>query len=122
MEPVPVTIESFGCTMNHGEARRAAEILSAMGFNVSIGPGSIDNGGTGIHILFTCDVISSTERRMWRRMEELTSGGKTLVVAGCLAAIDPAGILERFPHAKVLDSMGLDTLESSLGYMFGAEG
>ncbi|MGA1792504.1 MAG: tRNA (N(6)-L-threonylcarbamoyladenosine(37)-C(2))-methylthiotransferase [Thermoplasmatota archaeon] len=122
MEPVPVTIESFGCTMNHGEARRAAEILSSRGFKVHLGSGVQEEGLEGdLHILFTCDVISSTERRMWRRMEELTAGGKRLMVAGCLAAISPAEILRRFPDARILDSMGLGSLESSLTSMFEEE-
>jgi len=108
--------------MNHGEARRAAEILTSRGFKVVPGAGSDGGTGDATYILFTCDVISSTERRMWRRMEELTSQGKDIVVAGCLAAIAPDEIRERFPHARVLNSMGLDSLEISLLSLFGIEG
>jgi len=114
VEPVKVMIESFGCTMNHGEARKAAELLSSRGFDVVLGPEAEKGSDAGIHMIFTCDVITSTERRMWRRMEEVTASGKDLVGAGCLAAISPSEIRERFPDARILDSMGLDSLEASI--------
>ncbi|MGA1872459.1 MAG: tRNA (N(6)-L-threonylcarbamoyladenosine(37)-C(2))-methylthiotransferase [Thermoplasmatota archaeon] len=110
----PVKIESFGCTMNHGEARRAAELLTSMGIQVMTDDDGPSDDPPRTVLLFTCDVISTTERRMWRRMEEIVEGGQRLIVAGCLAAIASDEIGRRYPGASVVDSMGIDRLEASL--------
>jgi MiaB-like tRNA modifying enzyme len=96
--------------MNHGEAREAAERLSTMGYDVEINRNA-DEADTVL--LFTCDVISTTENRMWKRMDNIYSSGKNLMVAGCLASIAPDEIKKRFPTALIFQSMGLETLENS---------
>lgn len=100
--------------MNHGEARIAAGKLGSLGYSV-LDPidGKADPASDAV-LLFTCDVIERTERNMWKRIEEITSEGKELFVAGCLAALGSPQIKERFPGVKILDSMGLDQLDRSL--------
>jgi MiaB-like tRNA modifying enzyme len=104
--------------MNHGEARSAGEILADLGYEVSFGleaSGIEDAEGV---LLFTCDVISSTERRMWKLMEEVNRSGKKLYAAGCLASIEAERIRERFPGAVILDTMGLERTEASVRKYF----
>jgi MiaB-like tRNA modifying enzyme len=97
--------------MNHGEAREAAKGLSSLGYEVHSGDNIRDADTV---LIFTCDVISTTENRMWKRMEDISSSGKNLMVAGCLASIAPDEIKRRFPSAAIFQSMGLDELEKSL--------
>ncbi|MBN1540176.1 MAG: tRNA (N(6)-L-threonylcarbamoyladenosine(37)-C(2))-methylthiotransferase [Candidatus Thermoplasmatota archaeon] len=121
MELGKVAVESYGCTMSHGEGRRAAEILSSMGVDVKPPGDHTLTDDVDTVIIFTCDVISHTERRMWRRMEEVAGVGKRLVVGGCLAAVSPDEIALRFPHATVIDTMGLDRLERSMYCLAGRD-
>jgi MiaB-like tRNA modifying enzyme len=111
-----ISIESYGCTMNHGEARTAMDSLASMGYDV-VPSDRKDEADT--LILFTCDVITTTENRMWRRMEEISGSGKRLIVAGCLAAISPDEILRRYPKAMILPSMGIDEVEEGVQHLTG---
>ncbi|MEA3559063.1 MAG: MiaB/RimO family radical SAM methylthiotransferase, partial [Candidatus Thermoplasmatota archaeon] len=113
-----VSFEPYGCTMNHGEARLAGQMLEEIGYEVRPPKGGLADPSSDIVLLFTCDVIETTQRRMWRRMEEITRDGKDLVVAGCLASIDGDRILERYPEAKILGSMGVPELCSSMNDLF----
>ncbi len=54
------------------------------------------------HVLVTCTVIEATERRMVRRMRELASYEKPLVVAGCMAAAQRDRVRATVPRAKLL--------------------
>ncbi len=104
--------------MNHGEARFAGSLLSGMGHDVVYGlerPWAEDLDGV---ILFTCDVISSTERRMWKLMDNIQASGTKLYAAGCLASIDGEKVLARYPGSCVLDTMGLDRTERSVKRVF----
>ena len=104
--------------MNSGEARQAAMILSEMGHDIiPLEDGKVPDRAEAV-ILFTCDVISSTERRMWKRMAEIEESGKELYVAGCLASIEEHRIIERHPDAILLDTMGLNRLADSISEMF----
>ncbi len=117
-----IIIDSFGCTMNHGEARSAGEILADLGHDVSFGleaSGIQDAEGV---LLFTCDVISSTERRMWKLMDEVQRSGKRLYAAGCLASIEAEKIKRKYPESVILDTMGLDRTETSLRKFFNMTG
>lgn len=109
-----ISVEAYGCTMNSGESRLAMDMLRRFGYDVIRGPVDPDRVDIEGAIIFTCDVIDSTERRMYRRMEEIHSSGIPLYVAGCLAVIDPATVIKRFPDAKILDSMGIRNLEISI--------
>jgi len=114
-----VLVEAYGCTMNRGEASRAAEMLDRMGHLVYRENDAVPASEMDAVIIFTCDVISSTERRMWKRMREISDSGASLHVAGCLAAVDGREIIERFPDARIMDTMGLDRLYSSVKEHFG---
>lgn len=114
-----ISYESYGCTMNHGEARLAAQMLLDMGIDVK---GPVDgraHPSADIVLLFTCDVIETTERRMWRRMAELSAEGKDMFIAGCLASIEPEAIKSKYPRARIFGSMGTAELMSSVRQAFG---
>ena len=54
------------------------------------------------HVLVTCTVVEATERRMIRRIAELSATERPLVVAGCMAAAQRERILQVAPRARLL--------------------
>ncbi|MFW3145821.1 MAG: tRNA (N(6)-L-threonylcarbamoyladenosine(37)-C(2))-methylthiotransferase [Thermoplasmatota archaeon] len=117
-----LSYESYGCTMNHGEARAAASMLSGRGYSVLPPVEGKADPRAGTVLVFTCDVISSTERRMHRRIGELLREGKNVFAAGCLASIAPEVLQEVHPGITVMDSMGVSTLSNSLDVYFPSVG
>ena len=114
MDNIRIAVEPYGCTMNKGEGQRASEMLRDMGHSVlPLVDGEAPKDADAV-LLLTCDVIAPTERRMWKRMERISSSGKLLYVGGCLASISKTIIEERFPGAVVLDTMGLAHLEDAV--------
>src|SRR5438128_11248897 len=54
------------------------------------------------HVLVTCTVVETTERKMARRMAELAVYAKLFAVAGCMAAAQRDRAQSIVPRAKVL--------------------
>ena len=92
-----VFIEAYGCTQSYGEARLMQEALAGHGHTITASEGDAD-----AHVLVTCTVIETTERKMVRRMTELAAYDKPFVVAGCMAAAQRERVLETVPRAKLL--------------------
>ncbi|MCK5774095.1 MAG: tRNA (N(6)-L-threonylcarbamoyladenosine(37)-C(2))-methylthiotransferase [Thermoplasmata archaeon] len=111
MKGKKILLESFGCTMNRGEGEKAADILSRSGKEILLD----ENAEHDTVLLFTCAVIETTERKMWKRIESATRDGKEVIVGGCLASLRSEEIHKRYPDASVLDTMGLPRLGISLG-------
>ena len=89
-----VYLESYGCTLNHGEARYMLDLLSVKGHERVYEPDKAD-----INILFTCTVIKTTERSMLRRVQFFTNYDKPLIVSGCMAVIQSGDIRKINPRA-----------------------
>lgn len=92
-----VYIEAYGCTQNFGEARLMQESLARQGHAIAPSEAQAD-----AHVLVTCTVVGTTERRMIRRMRDLAAHGKPLVVAGCMAAAQRDRVRAAAPLAKLL--------------------
>src|SRR2546427_9400553 len=84
---VKVYVEAYGCTQNYGEARLMQEALGGSGHTITTAEADAD-----AHVLVTCTVVETTERKMARRMEELGVYEKPFVVAGCMAAAQRARV------------------------------
>ncbi len=97
--------------MNRGEGEKAADILSRSGKEILIDGGSKHD----TVLLFTCAVIETTERKMWKRIKSATRDGKGVIIGGCLASLRGEEIRKRYPDASILDTMGLPRLGMSLG-------
>lgn len=83
-----VYCETYGCTMNQGDAELMLGQLTAAGHEVVPDPAKAD-----AIIVNTCAVKGTTYRRMLRRLRKLrNSDGKHVVVAGCLPLIDLASV------------------------------
>ncbi len=94
---VKVYVEAYGCTQNYGEARLMQEALADRGHAITSSEMEAD-----AHVLVTCTVIETTERKMVRRMQALAAHDKPLVVAGCMAAAQRDRVRALVPRAKLL--------------------
>lgn len=75
-----VAIETYGCTMNQSDSDVIRALLSEY-FELS----NLENAE--IVVINSCGVIEFTERKIIRRIQELKSSGKRVVLAGCLSRI-----------------------------------
>src|SRR5881296_1183146 len=94
---VKVYVEAYGCTQNYGEARLMQEALLGSGHTITTAEADAD-----AHVLVTCTVVETTERKMARRMAELAVYDKPFVVAGCMAAAQRDRVRSIVPRAKLL--------------------
>ena len=71
-----------------------------------------------IHFIFTCVVIQETERRMLRRIKEITALDIPLVVSGCLVTSFPEMINEIAPDAlPLIERFPLNRIDSKLSLL-----
>ncbi len=75
-----VAIETYGCTMNQSDSDVMRAFLSNH-FELS----NVENAE--VVVINSCGVIEFTERKIIRRIQELKSAGKKVVLAGCLSRI-----------------------------------
>ena len=96
-----VRIETYGCSMNKASSEVVAGLLLERGHEISDGP-SFD-----AVVVNTCTVKTPTERKIFRRLEELARDERKVVVAGCLPGTCP-GIAGRFPSFSFVGTNVLD--------------
>ena len=89
--------ESYGCTMNHGEARIMQDIIRKKGHSIVHNIQDSD-----AQVLVTCTVIKTTELRMMKRLITLSKTKKPVIVAGCMASVQKDQILALNPKAIIL--------------------
>lgn len=75
-------LENYGCTLNQAQGEMIASSLISQGNQMVEDVSSADSV-----LLSTCIVIKHTEDRMKRRINEIKSGGKDVIVAGCLTSL-----------------------------------
>jgi MiaB-like tRNA modifying enzyme len=96
-----IYFEAYGCTLNSGEAEKMKELARASGHVITS-----DADESDISVLVTCTVIEPTELKMVRRIKALASENRTLVVAGCMAAVSEEQIMEEVPDAVLIPTPG----------------
>ncbi len=90
-------VESYGCTMNFGEGRKLSEDMASLGYSEASSADDAD-----IVILNTCTVVETTEKKMIQRIAELKKAGKKIIVAGCMAKVQPQRIEIRLPDSIII--------------------
>jgi threonylcarbamoyladenosine tRNA methylthiotransferase CDKAL1 len=96
--------------MNYGEGRMLRGRMQAEGIEFVTSPGEAD-----VLVLNTCGVIGFTENTMYRRIAELHSLGKRIIVTGCLANTKQERIMEIAPSASLIPPGDIRALEMLLG-------
>jgi tRNA-2-methylthio-N6-dimethylallyladenosine synthase len=104
--PRTYAVRTFGCQMNEHDSERAAGILEAVGYRRADDPLDAD-----LVLLNTCAVRENADERLYGTLGHLKgikdarrSEGRdlTIVVGGCLAQKDGAGVAERAPWVDVV--------------------
>ena len=91
-----VGVEAYGCTMSMGEGEHLRRELAAMGHDL------VESDEADLVVINTCMVIQPTENRMLRRIRDLSSSGKKVVVGGCLAVMGADRINDVDPDAVIM--------------------
>jgi len=95
-----IYIESYGCAANNADTNLMKRILSEK-HEIVTDPRIAD-----VMIINTCTVRGETERNMIRRIREMEEirrlKGSKLIVAGCMAKVQPAVILKIAPEASLI--------------------
>jgi MiaB-like tRNA modifying enzyme len=92
-----IYLESYGCTLNHGEARYLKDLLISSGHVFIENPEPAD-----IVVLFSCCVIETTELKMLRRAKRFSELGKPLIVSGCMAVVQRAALESAHDNVHLL--------------------
>ncbi len=99
-------IESYGCTLNHGEAAEMAALLRSRGWEITARLEDAD-----LALLVSCVVIESTERRMLKRAEVMSSAPR-LIITGCMATARKEAAEGVAPNAEFVPPGDFDALSS----------
>jgi len=97
-----VSFETYGCSANHADTRLMEHYAETSGLHLVTAEKDSD-----VVVLNTCTVKGPTQTAIEKRIRELESIGKTVVVAGCLSQADPQN--ELFKNKSLI---GPDTLDS----------
>ncbi len=100
--------------MNYGEGSQLAERMSGMGYEETLSVKDAD-----IVILNTCTVVDATERKMVRRMTDLRSMGKEVIVTGCMAEVQPGRISVRLPDSLIISPQNYSEFSDKVGTKYG---
>jgi MiaB-like tRNA modifying enzyme len=99
-------VESYGCTLNRGEAAEMEDLLRSHGWQIVAEPEDAD-----LALLVACVVIDSTERRMLKRAKTLSSVPR-LIITGCMATARKEVAEEVAPNAEFLPPGDVDSLSA----------
>jgi MiaB-like tRNA modifying enzyme len=92
-----IFIEVYGCTANKSDASLILGLLKKHSHVIVKRIKDAD-----VLLILTCTVISTTEQRMLSRLRIFKKTGKKVIVAGCMASIQPNIIKSIIPEAKIL--------------------
>ncbi len=105
-----ILLESYGCTLNKGEAEELATMLTKGGHEITHLADALSPGIADMSIIFTCGVINTTELRMLRRIGQLKEISRGIAVCGCLGAICESEILNIAPDAMIFPAASNDDI------------
>jgi len=103
-----IYFETYGCTTNRADTDVMKGIVEEAEFELACSPDEAD-----FVVINTCTVIDKTEKRMLRRIRELSD--KNLIVAGCLASAQPEVIRNIDKSIEILPPSEVGDLLSHVG-------
>jgi MiaB-like tRNA modifying enzyme len=101
-------IEAYGCSANVADSQAIAGDLSANGFRIAELGEEHD-----LNIIVTCSVKDATEHKMMSRIKALSTTGKPLIIAGCLAKTETEKIQSQFSGVSFLGPRSLSRAVAS---------
>ncbi len=100
-------LESYGCTLNHGEAQKVNQLLLKAKHHRTDNLAKAD-----FIIISTCTVIKTTELKMLRQIRLFTELEKPLIVSGCMAVVQQDDILNIKPDTFFLPPSDIDKIHT----------
>jgi tRNA-2-methylthio-N6-dimethylallyladenosine synthase len=116
-----VYIETFGCQMNVADTERAATGLRKAGYELA---SSAD--GADVVLLNTCSVRERAERKVFRRISEITKLSKSrkplIGVMGCVAQLEGQSLFQAAPAVDlIIGTRATDRIPSLIARAQGGE-
>lgn len=107
--PVRVYIETYGCALNKSDE---AIMINALKTRGHVLVNSIDEAD--VIVINTCTVRLDTEYKMLSRIRQLkdlcTKTGRKLIIAGCMAKVQPYTISQVAPGASLVSPQNSDKI------------
>ncbi len=106
-------IRTYGCQMNSADSARLAALLTARGWRPAATPQESD-----LIIVNTCSVRDHAEKRALgylHSLKALKKRGVRFGLYGCIANLQGAGILQRYPFLDIV--CGPNRIEESVGFL-----
>jgi len=94
---VRVHVEVYGCSANMADSEIALGLLEEAGHTQMASSDAAD-----VNVVLTCIVKTPTERKMVKRLKELSAKGRPLVVAGCMPEAERRLAEEIAPEASLI--------------------
>lgn len=120
--PSSYVVRTFGCQMNEHDSERIAGVLEGLGLTRGDDPAD-----ASVVVFNTCTIRANADERFFGQVNQLREARRRnpsmrIVVAGCLAQGEGAGLLERAPHVDVIvGTHQVGRLAELLGAADGAE-
>ena len=107
-------VETYGCTMNHGEGQEMQQKLVSLGHSIAASAEEAE-----IVVVNTCVVIKVTELKIMKRMRRLQEEGKQLIVTGCMASVQGNEVMVEFPDALLLPPSNYGSFAATVAERYG---
>jgi MiaB-like tRNA modifying enzyme len=104
-EKAKIYIETYGCAANKSDSEIMIGLLNEARFQIAKNLKEAD-----VIIINTCIVKTPTAKRMEKRIKELYSSNKPLIVAGCMAKAEPERIEMLAPKASRITPDAIDKI------------
>lgn len=108
-----IWVEAYGCSASFSDSEMISGMIANGGHALAASPSEAD-----LSVVVTCSVKDATASRMIHRIRSLGSGGRPLVVAGCLPKAERPTVERISRGASMLgpDSVGraLDVVDAAL--------
>jgi threonylcarbamoyladenosine tRNA methylthiotransferase CDKAL1 len=108
-----IYIEGHGCSASLADTEILTGIVRHAEYEIVE-----ESRDADLSVLVTCSVKSVTEQRMLSRIRELASGGRKVIVAGCLAKAEPEKALRINSQLSLLGPDNLDKILSAIESTF----
>ena len=92
-----VYIKAYGCSANTADAEIAKGVLTEKGYRMVNSPSTSD-----LNMLVTCIVKTPTEQKITKQIQQLSSTGTPLIVAGCMPKAMRDHVEAAAPHASMV--------------------
>ncbi len=100
--------------MNQGEGHELQQKLISLGHSITATAEDAE-----VVVVNTCVVIKATELKILKRMRQLRSEGKDLIITGCMASVQGSEVMVEFPDALLISPSNYGLFEEKIVENYG---